>query len=193
MTLQIDCEGGLNLGQTDMLYRLEDFSLAMIEQPLPADDLVGHAMVQQSLRTPICLDESIATVAQAEMAIELQSCKYVNLKPGRVGGLTPAVAIHDLCHEACIPCYVGAMPQTTVAARHGLALAAKPNCTDPADFFPSDQVLAEDVAEPLLPAKRRSRRPAAGATMVRAGNRRRAGAGEIGEVLHCPGNDCRCR
>ena len=110
-------------------------------------------MVQQSLRTPICLDESIATVAQAEMAIELQSCKYVNLKPGRVGGLTPAVAIHDLCHEACMPCYVGAMPQTTVAARHGLALAAKQNCTYPADFFPSDQVLAEDVAEPLLPAK----------------------------------------
>ncbi len=68
LTLQIDCEGGLNLGQTDMLFRLEDFSLAMIEQPLPADDLVGHAMVQQSLRTPLCLDESIATIAQAEMA-----------------------------------------------------------------------------------------------------------------------------
>jgi len=153
LTLQIDCEGGLHLGQTDMLYRLEDFSLAMIEQPFAADDLVGHAMVQQALRTPICLDESIATVAQAEMAIELQSCKYVNLKPGRVGGLSSAVAIHNLCHEGCIPCYVGAMPQTTVAARHGLALAAMPNCTDPADFFPSDQVLAEDVAEPLLPAK----------------------------------------
>ncbi len=153
LTLQIDCEGGLTLGQTDMLYRLEDFSLEMIEQPLPADDLVGHAMVQQSLRTPICLDESIATVAQAEMAIELQSCKYVNLKPGRVGGLTPAVTIHDLCHDACIPCYIGAMPQTTVAARHGLALAAKPNCTHPADFFPSNQVLAEDIAEPLLPEK----------------------------------------
>jgi o-succinylbenzoate synthase len=152
-SLQIDCEGGLHLGQMEMLYRLEDFSLSMIEQPLPADDLVGHAMVQESLRTPICLDEGIVSVAQAEMAMELKSCKYVSLKPGRVGGLTPAVAIHDVCHEHCTPCYVGAMPQSAIGGRTGFALAAKDNCTYPADFFPSDQVLAEDLAEPLLPAK----------------------------------------
>jgi O-succinylbenzoate synthase len=152
-TLLIDCEGGLGLQHMEMLYRLEDFALAMIEQPLPADDLVGHAMVQESLRTPICLDESITTVAQAEMAVELHSCKYVNLKPGRVGGLTPAVAVHDLCHDNCIPCWVGAMPQSAIGGRIAFALAAKANCTDPSDFFPSDRVLAEDIAEPLLPAK----------------------------------------
>lgn len=152
-TLHIDCEGGLNLGHMEMLYRLEDFSLAMVEQPLSADDLVGHAMVQESLRTPICLDESIASVAQAEMAMELKSCKYVNLKPGRVGGLTPAVIIHNLCHENCTPCWVGAMPQSTIGARIGFALAAKENCTYPSDFFRSDLVLAEDIAEPLLPTK----------------------------------------
>jgi len=65
----------------------------MIEQPLPADDLVGHAMVQELVRTPVCLDESITTPAQAAMALDLHSCRYVNLKPGRVGGLTPAAAI----------------------------------------------------------------------------------------------------
>lgn len=152
-TLLIDCEGGLRLSQLDMLYRIEDFMLAMIEQPLPADDLVGHAMVQESLRTPVSLDEGVASVEQAEIAMELKSCKYVNLKPGRVGGLTPALAIHDLCHENCTPCYVGAMPQTAIAGRFGFALAAKENCSHPADFFPSDQVLVEDIAEPLLPAK----------------------------------------
>ena len=152
-TLQIDCEGGLHLGQMEMLYRLEDFMLAMIEQPLSADDLVGHAMVQESLRTPICLDEGITSVAQAEMAMELHSCKFVNLKPGRVGGLTPAVAIHDICHEHCTPCWVGAMPQSAIGGRIGFALAAMDNCTHPSDFFPSDQMLAGDVAEPLLPTK----------------------------------------
>jgi O-succinylbenzoate synthase len=152
-TIHIDCEGGLTLAHTDMLYRLEDFMLAMIEQPLGADDLVGSAMIQDSLRTPICLDEGIVSLAQTEMAMELKSCKYVNLKPGRVGGLTPAVAIHDLCHEHCTPCYVGAMPQSAIGGRIGFALAAKSNCTYPADFFPSDQVLAADLAEPLLPAK----------------------------------------
>jgi len=153
VAVHIDCEGGLTLGQTDMLYRLEDFFLAMIEQPLAADDLVGHAMIQQSLRTPIGLDEGIASVAQAEMALELESCKYVNLKPGRVGGLTPAAAIHDLCRDAGVPCWVGAMPQSAVGARIGFALAAKENCTYPSDFFPSDQVLAEDIAEPILPGR----------------------------------------
>ena len=152
-TLQIDCEGGLGLQHTEMLYRLEDFMLAMIEQPLRADDLVGHAMIQESLRTAICLDESISSLAQAEMAMELKSCKYVNLKPGRVGGITTAVAIHDVCHDNCTPCWVGAVPQSTIGCRAGFALAAKDNCTYPSDFFPSDVLLAEDVAEPLLPTK----------------------------------------
>jgi O-succinylbenzoate synthase len=153
LTVHIDCEGTLGLQHMEMLYRLDDFALAMIEQPLPADDLVGHAMVQESIRTPICLDEGIASLGQAEMALELHSCKYVNLKPGRVGGLTAALAIHDLCHENCTPCWVGAAPQSAIGARIGFALAAKENCTYPADYFPSDQVLAEDLAEPLLPAK----------------------------------------
>jgi O-succinylbenzoate synthase len=152
-TIHIDCEGALDLSHMEMLCRLDDFALAMVEQPLAADDLVGHAMVQEAVRTPVCLDESIATVRQADMALELESCRYVNLKPGRVGGLTPAVQIHDLCHDHCVPCYVGASPQSAVGARIGLALAAKPNCTYPADFFPSRDLLAADLAEPLLPER----------------------------------------
>jgi len=162
-SLHVDCEGGLHLGHMDMLYRLEDFMLSMIEQPLAADDLVGHAMVQESLRTPVGLDESVASTAQAEMALELQSCKYVNLKPDRVGGLTAAVAIHDLCHERCVPCFVGAVPQSAVGGRIAFALAAKDNCTYPSDYFAGDQILAEDLAEPLLPA----RDPADGRQRVR--------------------------
>jgi O-succinylbenzoate synthase len=152
-TIHIDCEGALGLGQFEMLCRLDDFMLSMIEQPLADDDLVAHAMLQEAVRTPICLDEGVTTVAQAEVALELHSCKFMNLKPGRVGGLTAAVAIHDLCHENCVPCWVGAVPQSTIGARHGFALAAKANCTYPADFFRSDQFLQEDLAPPLLPAR----------------------------------------
>jgi O-succinylbenzoate synthase len=152
-TIHIDCEGALSLAHFEMLCRLDDFMLAMIEQPLADDDLVGHAMLQETVRTPIGLDEGVTTVAQAEMALELHSCKYLNLKPGRVGGLTPAVAIHDLCHENCVPCWVGAVPQSTIGARIGFALAAKANCTYPADFFRCDQLLQQDLAEPLLPAR----------------------------------------
>jgi o-succinylbenzoate synthase len=147
--IHIDCEAGLRLDHMEMLCRLDDFCLAMVEQPLSADDLVGHAMVQEAVKTPISLDESITSLDQAELALELQSGKYINLKPGRVGGLTPAIAIHDACHEQCVACWVGAMPQSAIGARLGAALATKSNCTYPADLFPSEKVLRADLAEPL--------------------------------------------
>lgn len=149
-TIHVDVEGGLRLDHMEILCRLDDFMLAMVEQPLPADDLVGHAMVQDTIRTPICLDESIATPEQADMAIELKSGKYVNVKPGRVGGLTPAVAIHDACHDGCMPCWVGAMPQTGIGARAGLALAAKANFSYPADFFPAEELFEQDPTPPVV-------------------------------------------
>ncbi len=145
-TIHIDVEGALSLDHMETLCRLDDFMLAMVEQPLAADDLVGHAMIQEAIRTPICLDESVATPHQAEMALDLKSCQFVNLKPGRVGGLTSALQIHDACHDACTPCYVGGGPQTALAARAGLALAAKPNCTYPADWLPHDELLQQDLA-----------------------------------------------
>jgi O-succinylbenzoate synthase len=146
--VHIDVEGDLRLDHMEMLCRLDDFMLAMIEQPLPPDDLVGHAMVQETIRTPLCLDESITSQQQADMALELHSAKYINLKPGRVGGLTPAVAIHNACHDQCVPCWVGATLQSAIGARIGLALAAKANCTYPADYHVSQEVLEIDLAEP---------------------------------------------
>ncbi|NLE39523.1 MAG: o-succinylbenzoate synthase [Pirellulaceae bacterium] len=147
--LHVDCGGTMRLEHMETLCRLDDFSLSMVAQPLAADDLVGHAMIQEAIHTPICLDESITSLEQADMAMELKSCQYVDLKPGRVGGLTPALAIHDLCREACVPCWVGAMPQTAIAARAGLALAAKENCTYPADHSPANEWFERDLAPPV--------------------------------------------
>lgn len=151
--IHADVEGALRLQQMDILHRLDDFMLTMVEQPLAADDLVGHAMVQETIRTPICLDESITTLEQAEMAIELKSAQYVNVKPGRVGGLTPAIQIHDACRDANIPCWVGAMPQSAIGARAGIALATKENFRYPADFFPPGETIEQDLAEPLAPVR----------------------------------------
>ncbi len=152
-TLHIDAEGALGLQHMDMLCRLDDFDLAMIEQPLSAADLVGHAMIGESIRTPICLDEGIATVEQAELALELKSCQYINLKPGKLGGLTAAVAIHDACQTDDVACFVGAMPQSAIGARIGLALAAMANCNYPADHFPTERFFEQDLAEPLTPTR----------------------------------------
>ncbi|MFW5692700.1 MAG: o-succinylbenzoate synthase [Thermoguttaceae bacterium] len=153
LPIHVDVEAGLHLGHMDMLCRLDDFDLAMVEQPFSADDLVGHAMLQEAVRTPVCLDESITCVAHAEMALELKSCRYINLKPDRVGGLTSALAIGDAAAAQSVGCWVGAMPQTGLGTRAGLALASKPNCTYPADWLPLDDYLDADLFEPLVPAR----------------------------------------
>ena len=149
----IDCEGALSLGYMEMLYRFDDFALEMVEQPLAAEDLVAHAMLQESLRTPICLDESIASPLHAELALDLKSCRHVNLQAGRVGGLTAAMTILEACQAAEVNCWGGATAQSAIGARADLALAACTACEYPADFFPAESELAEDLAEPLHPLR----------------------------------------
>jgi O-succinylbenzoate synthase len=125
--IAIDCDGLCTLGQQEMFYRLEDFFLKYIEQPFAADDLVGHAMLQQAIRTPICLDQSITSLERAEQAIDLGSCRRVRIDVARVGGLTPALAIREACEEAHLAWAVGGAPQGALASLSAIALANLPN------------------------------------------------------------------
>ena len=115
-TFHIDCNSGYRLGDLPMFQAIDEFQLAMIEQPLRHDDVVDHAELQKQIATPVCLDESVSHPDHATLAIRLKSCQYVNIKPGRVGGLTNAVQIHDLCQAAGIPCWVGGMLESATGA-----------------------------------------------------------------------------
>ncbi|MBI1900289.1 MAG: o-succinylbenzoate synthase [Planctomycetia bacterium] len=149
-TFHIDCNSGYRLADLDMFRRIDEFQLAMIEQPLAHDDLVDHARLQEQIETPVCLDESITSLEKAQKAISLGSCRYVNVKPGRVGGLTNAAAIHDACGAAGISCWVGGMLESAVGARICVALAMLDNFTYPADIFPSSRFFASDLGRPGL-------------------------------------------
>lgn len=149
-TLHIDMNAGYRLDHLELLCRLDDFSLAMLEQPLGHDDLIDHARLAQLIRTPVCLDESVSSVERAQQAIDLGSCRYINIKPGRVGGLTNALAIHDLCREAGVACWVGGMLESGVGARICASLAMLDNFTYPADIFPSRRFYAHDLADQEL-------------------------------------------
>ena len=149
-TFHIDCNGGYRLADALLFRELDELNLAMIEQPLAHDDLVDHAALQAEIHTPVCLDESISGLRQAEQAIQLKSCRYVNIKPGRVGGLTVAVKIHNACQAAGIPCWVGGMLESSVGASQCVALAMLPNFTYPADIFPSSRFYHEDLGDPPL-------------------------------------------
>jgi O-succinylbenzoate synthase len=133
-----------------MFQALDEYELAMIEQPLAHDDLVDHATLQRQIKTPVCLDESITSPRRAAQAIALASGQFLNVKPGRVGGLTNAIEIHNLAHEAGVPCWVGGMLESSTGASHCAALAMLDNFTYPADIFPSSRFYQEDLSDPPL-------------------------------------------
>jgi o-succinylbenzoate synthase len=146
--LMADANNAYTLADVDTLARLDAFGLTMIEQPLEREDLVRHAELQRRLRTPLCLDESITSLARAEDMIALGSGRIINIKPGRVGGFTTALAIHDLCARHGIPVWCGGMLESGVGRAHNVALASLPNFSLPGDLSPSRRYWARDIVTP---------------------------------------------
>jgi O-succinylbenzoate synthase len=147
-TVMVDANSAYTLEDRTRLAELDDLDLLMIEQPLAWDDLRDHARLQESLRTPICLDESIRSVRDASLALELGSCRIINVKPGRVGGFSSARAIHDLCLEHGVPLWVGGMLESGVGRAHNVALASLPGFTLPGDISESRRYWERDVVVP---------------------------------------------
>ncbi len=148
--IHIDCNSAFSLDNIDMFKQLDKFNLAMIEQPLASDDLLDHAELQKHITTPICLDESIISAHKAKKAIEMNACKWINIKPGRVGGITNALEIINIAEEAGIPCWIGGMLESAVGAGFCLALATLENIKYPGDIFPSDKFYNLDLGTPSL-------------------------------------------
>ncbi len=146
--LMVDANGAYTLHDAERLRALDAFGLLMIEQPLGPDDLVEHAALQARLSTKLCLDESLTSLHMVEQALQLGSCRAVCLKPGRVGGLTEALAIHDLCLERGVDLWCGGMLESGVGRAHNLALASLPGFTVPGDISPSDRYWDRDVVWP---------------------------------------------
>jgi O-succinylbenzoate synthase len=128
-----------------LLEQLDSLHLSMIEQPLGCEDLVRHAELQRRIATPICLDESIMSDSDAEAMIALKSARVVNLKPGRAGGFTESIAIHDRCASAGIPVWCGGMLESGIGRAYNVALASLPNFTLPGDLSPSARYWTRDV------------------------------------------------
>jgi O-succinylbenzoate synthase len=143
--LQVDANSAYTLATWETLKPLDSLGLILIEQPLYEDDIWDHRLVQKELRTPICLDESIITPRHARYALEMQACKIINIKAGRVGGISQAVAIHDLCLKEGVPVWCGGMLETGVGRASNLALASLPGFVLPGDISASNRYYAEDI------------------------------------------------
>lgn len=145
--LQVDANSAYTLESAAGLLPLDALNLLLIEQPLDEDDLWDHHKLQSQFKTPICLDESILTTRHARQAIEMNACRVINIKTGRVGGLCQAAAIHNLCAQHGIPVWCGGMLETGVGRAANLALASMPNFSLPGDISATDRYYDEDITE----------------------------------------------
>ena len=143
--LQVDANAAYERTDIEHLCRLDEFNLLLIEQPLPADDLLGHTQLAGASSTPVCLDESIVSVNTTRDAIALGAAEVVNIKPGRVGGFLAARRIHDLCFDQGVPVWCGGMLETGLGRAANVALAALPGFTLPGDISASSRFYARDV------------------------------------------------
>lgn len=146
--LMADANSAYTLNDIDLLKQLDEYQLMMIEQPLAADDFIDHAILQKAISTPICLDESIHSYEDTRKAIELGSGKIMNIKIGRVGGLTEAKKIHDLCEQRQIPVWCGGMLEAGIGRAHNIALTTLSNFVLPGDTAGSSRYWDEDIIEP---------------------------------------------
>jgi O-succinylbenzoate synthase len=143
--LQVDANSAYDLRSAQRLRALDNLNLLLIEQPLAEDDLWDHHRLQAQLRTPLCLDESILSARHARQALEMDACRVINIKSGRVGGLSAALAIHDLCRERGVPVWCGGMLETGVGRAANLALASLAGFTLPGDISATDRYYAQDI------------------------------------------------
>jgi O-succinylbenzoate synthase len=146
--LSLDANAAYSLDDLPVLRRLDAVHPAMIEQPLAADDLSGHARLQAELASPICLDESVTSAARAADAIAFGAARIVNIKPGRVGGHGAARSIHGLAQRQGIPVWCGGMLESGIGRAHNVALASLPGFTLPGDLSPSRRYWKRDVVHP---------------------------------------------
>ncbi len=153
-TFHVDCNSGYTLADLNLFKQLDKLGLAMFEQPLGHEDLADHAELQRQVGTPVCLDESVRNLWSARQAVKLASCRIINIKPGRVGGLTTAKAIHDLAAANGITCWVGGMLESAVGVGMLVELATLSNFTYPNDVIPSARLYKQDVTDPEVTESR---------------------------------------
>ena len=150
LPLMVDANGAYSLKDMHLFKQMDALNLLMIEQPFKETDFLNHALLQKEINTPICLDESIQSVHDAQLAIALNSCQIMNIKIGRVGGWQPAKEIHDLCEKADIPVWCGGMFESGIGRAHSIALASLANFSLPCDMQSSEHYWEQDLISPQI-------------------------------------------
>jgi O-succinylbenzoate synthase len=148
--LSCDANSAYKLKDADHIVSFDAFDLLMVEQPLWHDDFYYHSMLQKRMNTSICLDESIRNRRDVLAAIEMESCRIINIKLGRVGGFSEAIAVHNAAQERGVPVWCGGMLESGIGRSHNIALSTLENFSLPGDVSASARYWREDIVEPEI-------------------------------------------
>lgn len=147
--IMLDANSAYRLSDAPLFQRMDGLDLLMLEQPLGYEDIYDHSRLRPQIATPICLDESIHSADHGRLALAIEACDIINIKPARVSGWTEARKLHDLCYSAAIPVWVGGMLETGVGRAGQLALASLPGFTLPGDISATERYYARDITSPF--------------------------------------------
>jgi len=150
ITLTVDANSDYTLADIDLFKAMDEYNLCYIEQPLGDNDILDHAVLQKAIQTRLCLDESIISLEVARQAIALGSCKVINVKSSRVGGISESIKIHDLCQKHNIPLWVGGMTELGIGRVQNISLASMPHFTLANDIAASNRYFDEDITIPIV-------------------------------------------
>ena len=138
LPLTVDANGGYEWPEHESnLRRLDEAGLLYIEQPLPPDELVGHAHLADELKTPICLDETLKDARAARQIVELGGPRVWNIKVHRLGGLSEVGRVYAIAGDYGAEMWAGTMPESGIGAQAALAAASLPGFVYPSDLEPS--------------------------------------------------------
>lgn len=150
LQLWVDANSAYTLKDVALFKAMDAFGLELIEQPLGYNDIYEHSKLQKEIKTDLCLDESVHSLADTQAGIELGSCRIINIKPGRVGGFTESKLIHDYCQKMNVPVWCGGMLESGIGRAGNVALASLPNFTLPGDISSSNRHYLEEIVEPAF-------------------------------------------
>ena len=146
--LMVDANTAFDKRHFPIFMELDKYDLMMIEQPLPANAWEDYTELQAQLNTSICLDESIHTLEDALRAIRMKSCRIINVKLGRIGGIQAALELVPIARQSGIQLWCGGMLETGIGRAFNIAIATLDGFTLPGDTAASQRYWKPDIIIP---------------------------------------------
>jgi L-alanine-DL-glutamate epimerase-like enolase superfamily enzyme len=98
-------------------------NIEYLEQPLPKQDLAGHAALASECEIPLMADESCFSTADLDAVVGCGAFKYLNVKLLKAGGVVPAMELATRAKEAGLLISIGSMMEGELGIKAAIYVA----------------------------------------------------------------------